>query len=137
MKAHQKMKLLSILVLVLLFPTMTFAQNVVKGIVKSTDGEPLIGVAVSLKSDAAKGVFTDLDGQFVIDVKDANEILLFSYIGFVKQERKAVLNATMNVVMEEESKFLDEVVVVGYQEIRRRDLTGSVAKADMGDLLET
>lgn len=136
MKAHKKIRLVCILMLGLLLPTVVSAQKLVKGVVSAPDGELLIGVAVSLKSDAAKGVFTDLDGQFAIEVKDANEVLKFTYMGFNTIEKKVDLVNPMKVVMEEESKFLDEVVVVGYQEIRRRDLTGSVAKANLGDMLK-
>lgn len=129
-------KIILLLLLGILLPTIVSAQKVSKGIVKGTDGEPLIGVTVTLKSDNTKGTLTDTDGSFSLEVKDDKEILKFSYIGFLPLEKKVELNKTMNIVMDEDSKYLDEVVVVGYQEIRRRDLTGSVAKANIDDMLK-
>lgn len=117
--------------------TLAIAQNKVTGVVKDATGEPLIGVAVVLKSNKTTGTSTDIDGNFQLQVKDANEILVFSYLGFQTQEKKAQIGQPMQIVLEEESQYLDEVVVIGYQEVRRRDLTGSVAKANMGDLLKS
>ncbi len=137
MKTYGCLKFFLILFASFLFSSAAIAQQEVKGLVKDKEGEPLIGVAVVLMSDASKGVLTDLNGSFTISVKNADETLKFSYLGYGTIERKAVLNGSMVVVMEEESKFLDEVVVVGYQAMRRRDFTGSVAKADMSDLLKS
>lgn len=135
MKTQRKIVLLFLL-FVVLSTTIASAQKTVTGIVKAVDGEPLIGVSVTLKSNKLIGGATDVDGKFNLQVKDGNETLVFSYLGFRTQEEKVQLDKVMEIVMEEESQYLDEIVVIGYQEIKRKDLTGSVVKANMNDLLK-
>lgn len=135
MRAQRKIALLFLL-FGLLSSTMASAQKTINGVVKAADGEPLIGVSVILKSNKATGTNTDVDGKFRLQVKDGNEILIFSYLGFQSQEKKVQLDKPMEITLEEESQFLNEIVVIGYQEVKRKDLTGSVAKANMNDLLK-
>ena len=80
---------------------------------------------------------TDLDGKFTISVESRNAVLQFSFLGYVTKEMKITPNRPMNVVLLEDRQSLDEVVVVGYQEVRKRDLTGAVSKADMKALTST
>lgn len=112
------------------------AQVQVKGTVVDSKGEALIGVAVVQSANTSKGTITDFDGNFSLSVPDKNTMLTFSYIGFKKEEVKVTPATAMRIVMQEESAFLEEVVVIGYQEMRRKDLTGSVAKANMDDILK-
>ncbi|MHB1178191.1 MAG: SusC/RagA family TonB-linked outer membrane protein [Daejeonella sp.] len=102
---------------------------VVKGQVTDTKGEPLIGVSVKVKGTNA-GASTDINGQYSLTLPDGNGILVFTYIGFVMQEVPVNNRQTVNVVLIADAKSLDEVVVVGYGTLQKRDLTGSVATLD-------
>ena len=94
------------------------------------------GASVQVQG-TSQGTITDLDGKFAFNVPNKNSILVISFIGYVTVEIKADTQKPMVITLKEDTKTLDEVVVVGYQEIRKRDLTGSVAKASMAELLST
>lgn len=113
-----------------------FAQIPVKGTVKDIMGEGIPGASIQLKG-TTQGTISDIDGNFSISVPNKNAVLVFSFIGYVSVEQKADSQRPMLITLKEDSKTLDEVVVVGYQEMRKKDLTGSVAKASMKDLLST
>ena len=113
------------------------AQVNVSGVVKDANDEPMPGVSIKVKGSATVGTVTDLDGAFRLSVPSRNSVLVFSFLGYSNLEQKVVTGKPMNVKMSEDDKLLDEVVVVGYQEVRKRDLTGSVSKANMNDLLST
>lgn len=107
-----------------------FSQQQIKGKVFSAeDSEPLIGVSVTLKSNPAAGVITDLEGGFQITVPNGKQALVFSYLGMETQELPA--KPDMSVFLALNSQTLDEVVVTGYQKIDRKLFTGaaSVVKA--------
>ncbi|MDE5656462.1 MAG: TonB-dependent receptor plug domain-containing protein, partial [Muribaculaceae bacterium] len=106
------------------------AQNItVHGSVWSlTDDEPLIGASVAPTTNPTQGVSTDFDGNFTISVPAGAE-LIFSYVGYVP--RTLAAEDGMRVVLSEDAAALDEIVVVGYQTVRKADLTGSVAVMDM------
>lgn len=106
-----------------------FAQLTVTGNVKSTTGEPLIGVNVTEKG-TTNGTVTDLDGNYTLRVAKG-KTLVFSYIGFLSQE-VVVNNAKVDVTMKEDTETLDEVVVIGYGSMARKDVTSSITsvKAD-------
>ncbi|NRF41977.1 SusC/RagA family TonB-linked outer membrane protein [Pedobacter foliorum] len=111
-------------------------QNVkLKGVVKDEKGEPLPNVSIKEKG-TSNGTSTNNNGEFAIEVKDNSSILLFSIIGFSKQE-KTVDGNFMTVVMKEEVSTLDEMVVVGYVEQKKGLLTGSVATMKMDENLTT
>ncbi len=101
------------------------AAKKVTGTVLDEQGQPMIGVTVRLR-DGKAGATTDLDGKFSIEVPQ-NSVLVFSYIGY--QEYTLTVGDRNDYVinMESENAALDEVVVIGYQTIKRKDLTGSVA----------
>ena len=128
---------LCLAVLFVIVPGTLVAQKVAKGTVTTEDGEPLIGVAVKLVSDPTKGVVTDFDGNFMIAVKNNKEVLEFSYLGYQAQELVADVKKPMSVVLKEDSELLDEVVVIGYQTVKRRDLTGSVGQPNIADMTKT
>lgn len=106
-----------------------FPQSVVTGIVKSTDGEPLPGVSVLVKGTTV-GTVSDLNGRYSISVSDPNSALVFSYIGFIKQEIALTGRTSLDVTMAEDSNQLEQVVVVGYGTQKKVTLTGSVAVLD-------
>lgn len=100
-------------------------QQKVSGIVKDETGEPVIGANIVVKGQTA-GTITDIAGNFVIDASVGNTLKV-SFIGFETKEVK-VTGSYLVVVLKEDSKALDEVVVVGYGLVKKSDLTGSVAK---------
>jgi TonB-linked SusC/RagA family outer membrane protein len=107
----------------------------VGGVVVSTNGEALIGVTVVAKQNKA-GTITDINGQFSLKVPE-NDILVVSYIGYVTQELSAkMLIQQKKVVLKEEIKTLNEVVVVGYGTQKKVNLTGSVSSIDLSQAAE-
>jgi len=99
--------------------------NDVRGIITDETGEALIGVTIYLKNTQA-GTMTDIDGAFILDLHGPENTLVFSYIGYITQEMKVTRGSSVTVVMKEDAKMLDEVVLVGYGVQRKRDITGSV-----------
>lgn len=118
-------------VLFLLSSTLAFAQNRVTGVVTDKTGEPLIGVNV-LEKGTTNGIVTDIDGKFTVDMPQG-KTLVFSFIGFVTQEIKVTSNV-VNVVLNEDTKTLDEVVVIGYGSMTRKDVTSSITTVKAEDL---
>ena len=114
----------------LLCSTVMLAQNKVSGTVLDATGEPLIGVSV-LEAGTNNGVVTDYDGNFAITVKQ-NARLTFSYVGYTTQTLPA--RNGMKVTLEEDNKVLNEVVVVGYGTMRRKDVTSSITTVKSEDL---
>ena len=114
----------------LLCSTVMMAQNKVSGTVLDATGEPLIGVSV-LEVGTTNGVVTDFDGNFTLTVKQGAQ-LTFSYIGYVSQTLAAANG--MKVTLEEDNKVLNEVVVVGYGTMRRKDVTSSITTVKAEDL---
>ena len=108
----------------------TFAQGkTVTGTVTDGTGEPLIGVSVQVKGTST-GAITDLDGKFSISGVNSGSTLVVSYIGYSTQEIKVGNQTTFEITMTDDAQLLDEVVVIGYGAVRRKDLTGSVATVD-------
>ena len=97
----------------------------VKGVVTDPQGEPLIGASVFIKG-TSEGSITDIDGAFQLEV-EIGTALTVSYIGYETAEVVVLNAAKMSVVLNPDSKTLDEVVVIGYGTVKKRDLTGSVA----------
>lgn len=95
------------------------------GVVKDAAGEAIIGATV-LEKGTSNGAITDVDGNFAIDAA-ANATLQISYIGFTDQEVSVAGKSFLNIQLSEDTKVLDEVVVIGYGTVKRRDLTGAVA----------
>ncbi|MGI6232348.1 MAG: SusC/RagA family TonB-linked outer membrane protein [Prevotella sp.] len=115
---------LLLLAFLLLLPLGASAQgNVVKGTVQSDDG-PVIGATIRVKGSSSAGAVTDLDGKFSINAKKGSTLVI-SYVGYEDKEVK-VGSEPVNVYLKEDTKLLNEVVVVGYGTMKRSDLTGSV-----------
>jgi TonB-linked SusC/RagA family outer membrane protein len=107
-----------------------YAQNNVKvsGTVIDSNGEPMTGVSVFVKGAPATVTGTDMAGKYSITATSADAVLQFSHVGFVTQEIAVGTRTEINVTMLEDAKALDEVVVVGYGTMRRKDLTGSIVQ---------
>ena len=127
---------LSMMLFVLFSVTVATAQLLVRGTVIDQTGETVIGASIQLKG-TTQGTITDIDGKFSLGVPDKKAGIIVSFIGYATKELQVDTTKPMSIVLEEDTKVLDEVVVVGYQEVRKKDLTGSVAKADMNELLNT
>ena len=114
----------------LLCSTMMMAQNKVSGTVLDATGEPLIGVSI-LEVGTNNGTVTDIDGRFSLTVNQGAKLNI-SYVGYTTQTLTAA--SGMHVVMQEDSKLLNEVVVVGYGTMRRKDVTSSITTVKSEDL---
>lgn len=99
-------------------------QAGVTGVVTDESGEPLIGVTVLVKG-GSQGSVTDLEGKFTL-VANVGDVLQFSYIGYVSQEVKLKDLKLLRVVLREDANLLDEVVVIGYGSMKKKDLTGAI-----------
>ena len=114
----------------LLVSTLTFAQSKVSGTVKDANGEPLVGVSV-MEVGTNNGAVTDINGNYTLNVKPGAKLKL-SYIGFTPQTVKAGSNN--QIVLQEDNTALNEVVVVGYGTMRRKDVTSSITTVKAEDL---
>ena len=114
----------------LLCSTVMLAQNKVSGTVLDAAGEPLIGVSV-LEAGTTNGVVTDFDGKFTLTVKQGAKLTI-SYVGYTSQTVAA--QNGMTVTLEEDNQVLNEVVVVGYGTMRRKDVTSSITTVKAEDL---
>lgn len=125
------MKHLFLLLTLLSFSLIALAQQKVTGKVKDSSGEPVIGASVVVKGNNTMGTITDFDGNFMLDVP-TKSVLVISYIGYVTQEVPTVEKKSLEIILKEDTKTLDEVVVIGYGTQRKGDVTSSVAsvKAD-------
>ena len=103
------------------------AQNVtVKGTVTDKTGETVIGASVVEKGNPSNGTITDIDGNYTLSVP-SKATLVFSYVGMTTQEAAVKGQTVINIVMSEDAQALEEVVVIGYGSVKKKDLTGSVA----------
>jgi len=101
--------------------------------VSEDNGMPLPGVNI-LEKGTTNGAVTDFDGNYSIKVKDANAVLVVSYIGFITQEINVAGKKAINIVLQPNLESLDEVVVIGYGTAKKSDLTGSVVSIGGDDL---
>ena len=126
--------------LVMLFcVTDMFAQGItVTGRVIDETGEPLIAVTVFEDGNTSNGTMTDIDGNYSLNVSSAKATIVYSCLGFAEIKETVGLRKVINVTLSEEKLSIDaaEVVSVGYGSVTRRDLTGSVSKVDMGEILK-
>ena len=104
-------------------------NNVVRGQVKDKMGEPIIGATVKVKGSNL-GVVTDIDGNFEMRNAPSGGVLVITYVGYKPQEVAFKAGQSVNVTIEEDTETLQEVVVVGYGTMRKKDLTGSVVQID-------
>ena len=104
-----------------------FAQTVIKGNVTDNTGEPIIGASVVEDGNANNGGVTDIDGNFTVTLKGNSKKLKISYVGMKPQVVNVSGKSVINVKLEDDSNSLNDVVVIGYGSVKKKDLTGSVA----------
>ena len=111
-------------------------SGVVKGQVVDKSGEPIIGATIKVKNIENVGTVTDFDGNFELKSVPTSGTLVVSYIGYTTKEMAYRNGQTLKVTIEEDSETLQEVVVVGYGTMRKKDLTGSVVQIDPSKLAD-
>lgn len=120
----------SLTLILSLFGIMAFAQNhQITGTVKDVLGEPVIGVTVMIEGTSA-GTITDLDGVFTLSNVKEQDVLVVSSIGYISQSLKVAGQTSFNIVLEEDVQTLDEVIVVGYGVMKKRDVSGAISSVD-------
>ena len=124
----------SFLVFIGLFVTMMASaqQFTVKGTVKDATGEPIIGANVMVKG-TSNGTITDIDGNYSISGANSSSVLVFTFIGYKSQEVACKGQHEINVVLAEDSQTLDEVVVVGYGSLSKKELSSSIVQVDKSE----
>ena len=105
----------------------------VSGIVKDTSGEPVIGANVIVKG-TTNGTITGIDGDFTLSNVKKSDVIVFTFIGYKTEEVKYTGQSSVNVTLKDDTELLDEVVVIGYGTVNKRDLTGSVASVKAEDI---
>ena len=131
----QKIKRASMVLLLSVMCFMAYAQKTVTGTVKDATGEPMIGVSVIVDGTSIGGV-TDFDGNFTIQKVPNNGVLKFSYVGFKDQKVSVAGKNSVSITLQEDAMGLDEVVVVGYGTMKKKDLTGAVASIKPADIAQ-
>src|SRR5690554_5434520 len=129
-----QMKKKQLILILFLLPALLFSQETinVKKIIVDGKGEPVIGATIIQKEDSSVGTISDVDGQFSLSVP-ANSSIEISYIGYVTQMVEAT-GDFVRIVLLEDTKSLDELVVIGYGTVRKSDLTGSVTSLKSDEL---
>lgn len=113
----------------------TYAQKVIKGTVCDERNEYLIGASVMIKG-SSQGAITDLDGKFQLEYNDENDVLVFSYIGYQSQEIRIGKQHFIKVKLKPSSMALDEVVVVGYGQQKKSELTAAISSVKQTDFIK-
>jgi TonB-linked SusC/RagA family outer membrane protein len=125
---------LTLLCFFLSVSSLIIAQKTISGTIKGEDGETLPGVSIVIKGTNT-GSITNLDGFYKIEVKDEKAILVFSYLGYQTENTLVGGRSTINLSLRTDTKTLDEVVVVGYGEQKKVNLTGSVSNVKIDEKL--
>lgn len=125
------------LLLALFYSADVWAQqkSVTGKVIDATTREPLIGVSIVVKGSNV-GTITDIDGNYKINAPSSNSTLSFSYLGYTNKDVQVNNQNVIDVLLAEDSKKLDEVVVVGYGTMRKKDLTGSVVQINPSKLAD-
>jgi TonB-linked SusC/RagA family outer membrane protein len=129
------MKIKKIILIFLLFPMFLLSQSkTVTGLVNDENSTPLPGATVQLKGSETVGAITDFDGNFTISIpSDSDQVLIVSYIGYINEEVDVSNQISITVNLQPDTEALEEVVVVGYGTVLKRDLTGSVSSVKIED----
>lgn len=115
-------------------PLLLNAQNTtIEGVVKDTKGEPIIGASVLVKGTST-GTVTDLDGRFALNASTSGTLII-RYVGYKAKELPIQGKRTFNIIMEEDSEMLDDVVVIGYGSVSKKELTSAVSHVSSKDML--
>ena len=118
----------------LMFVVTSVSAQTVKGVVTDNTGEPIIGASVMEVGQAGNGGITDIDGNFTVNLKGSSKKLKISYIGMKAKEINVAGKTTISVKLEDEANSLNDVVVIGYGTVKKKDLTGAVATVKGDDL---
>lgn len=132
---HRAWSLLATALLLMGGATTASAQVVVKGSVADEKGEPIIGATVTVKGQTGLGTVSDFDGNFLLKVPSENVTLSFSFIGMTPQTAKVGKHRTFKIVLQEDKKMLQDVVVVGYGQQKKASVVGAIAQTT-GKVLE-
>lgn len=132
---NHQIKRASMALLLSVFCFMAYAQKTVTGTVKDATGEPMIGVSIIVDGTTIGGV-TDFDGNFTIKDVPENGVLKISYVGFKDQKISVAGKSSIDVTLQEDAMGLDEIVVVGYGTMKKKDLTGAVSSVKQGDIAQ-
>ena len=131
------MKHILLLLLLLLSSLSIYAQSHnVKGTIRDANGETLIGVNI-VEKGTSSGTVSNVDGSYSLNVSSPEAVLVFSYVGFLKAEVPVNKQSTINLVMEQDVSNLDEMVVIGYGSIKKRDLLGSASVINVDKMKNT
>ncbi|MDD4630813.1 MAG: TonB-dependent receptor [Proteiniphilum sp.] len=128
------MKKIQFILTLFLLPAVLLSQQIIdaRGMIVDEKGEPIIGATIIQKDNSSSGTISDAEGRFSLSVP-ANSVIEISYIGYVTQIVKPTSNL-MKIVLVEDTKALDELVVIGYGTVRKSDLTGSVTSLKSDEL---
>jgi TonB-linked SusC/RagA family outer membrane protein len=125
-----------IFILVLILSSLTKLNAItVQGKVIDNEGNPLPGVNISVINEKS-GAVSDLNGKFSINVNNENSILQFTFVGFITEKRKAGKEQNITVILLEDTKTLEEVVVIGYGTASRESVSSAVSKVNTGNVAE-
>ena len=128
------MKKYALLLVMLIMSSLTFAQTKITGNVSDATGDPVIGASIVVKGAKGSGTVSDLDGNFTVSVPNANSQLQVSYIGYITKTISLEGQKNVKVVLEEDKKTLDEVVVVGYGVQKKKLVTGATVQVKGDDI---
>ncbi len=123
----------ALLSLFFISPIISAQSVVVKGMVTEENGAPMIGVSISEKN-TANGTITEIDGTYTIKANSEQAVLVFSYLGYVVQETKVGDRREINVVLVQDSKILEDVIVTGYRKETRSDVSTSISSIKSRDV---
>ena len=127
---------MALLFLFLLFTSGTITAQTINGSVKDNTGEPIIGATVMEQGAANNGTVTDIDGNFTIKLKGKSSKLSVSYVGMKTQVVNVSGKKSVSVTLDDDATNLNDVVVIGYGAVKKKDLTGSVATVSSKALAE-
>lgn len=132
-------KTLLFILLAFLVSLTSYAQSsekTITGFVKDEKGEPLVGATV-LSEDKKNGTITDISGSYRITVSVTDKLLIFSFLGYESEQVLIAGKTTLNVVLKETNTYLEEVVVVGFGNQKRRDIVGAITSVSAKDVIAT
>ncbi|KEO75468.1 SusC/RagA family TonB-linked outer membrane protein [Anditalea andensis] len=129
----KKIALLIILIFVLIIQVKAQERLITGKVVDNVTEEGIPGVNIRIQGTPDRGTVTDIDGNFSINA-DESSILLFSFIGYISQKMPIGNQSILNIILEEDLISLESVVVTGYQTERKKDITGAVTVADVGEM---
>ncbi len=121
---------------IVIAPAVSLQQQQITGsVLDANSGEPLIGVNITVEG-TARGTITDVNGKFSIELQSPNEVLLFTYVGYISEKLSPAGQANMDVKLVPDIKSLDEIVVIGYGTVKKRDLTGAVGSVKNEEIVK-